>query len=186
VKKAQHHQAHGHARKHTAHKKHIHHARNKHHPAHQKAAHHAHKAGHVSTVGHHPKRHLSLGEVACCAAEALASSLRLTGAPVGEDDVLALYWRTASAPGDGASLLDTLRAAQEHGLAGWRPTWQMAGNNIFRPGLPPLIIGLDLPGGSHALTLDACGCCAWSWGGLYRFADLQPGPVEEAWAVSWR
>lgn len=192
MKKAQHHhQAHGHHKKHTHHKKHIHHHRHKHHPVHQKASHHAHKAGHVNTVGHHPKRHLSLGEVACCAAEALAASLRLAGASVSEADVLALYWRTASAPGDGASLLDTLRAASEFGLAGIRPvTWGPAKGPDFMPADIPrqatLVLGLQLPGGSHALTLDACGCCAWSWGELHGLDELGAGPAEEAWAVSWR
>lgn len=196
MKKAQHHQAAGHGKKHTAAKKHVHHARGKHHPAHQKAGHHAHKAGHVKTVGHHPKRHLSLGEVACCAAEALASSLRLAGASVSDADVLSLYWRTASYPSEGATLLDTLRVAQEYGLAGWRPAYralstiEKVNSSSFAPSFEVAkeevpVLGLQLPGGPHALTLDRCGCCAWSWGGLYTFAELSPSPVEEAWAVSW-
>src|SRR5258707_14570309 len=45
-------------------------------------------------------RKLALGEsVACCSAEALAASLRLTGRPASDGDVLALHQRTAGRPG---------------------------------------------------------------------------------------
>ena len=44
-------------------------------------------------------RQLALaGGVACCSAEALAASLRLTGHPVSDADVLTLYRRTADGP----------------------------------------------------------------------------------------
>ena len=68
------------------------------------------------------KRKLALGEaVACCAAEALAASLRLTGWPVSDRDVLALYELTAGDEDEGATIEATLEAAAEHGLAGVRP-----------------------------------------------------------------
>ena len=103
---------------------------------HGAAAHHpAHPHKHVTAKKHHTqakkhkgahtqakKRGLAAGSaVACCAAEALAASLRLQGLAVTDDDVLALYWRTASDPDAGASILDTLTAAAESGLAGVRP-----------------------------------------------------------------
>jgi hypothetical protein len=70
------------------------------------------------------KRKLVLGEgVACCAAEALAASLRLAGVPVGDEDVLALYWRTAADAEAGATILETLEAASEFGLDGQEPRW---------------------------------------------------------------
>jgi hypothetical protein len=76
----------------------------------------------VARAKAHPKRKLALGEgVACCSAEALAASLRLAGHAVSDADVLALYWLTASGADDGATILATLEAAQEHGLAGVRP-----------------------------------------------------------------
>ncbi len=68
----------------------------------------------------HKKRGLALDGVACCATEALAASLRLTGWPVTDQDVLALYWLTADDADAGASILATLEAAQEFGLAGRR------------------------------------------------------------------
>lgn len=65
---------------------------------------------------------LAPGDVNCCAAQAVAASLRLAlGVAVHEQDVLALYWRTAGDPDEGASILDTLRAAREYGLSGARP-----------------------------------------------------------------
>jgi len=68
------------------------------------------------------KRKLALGEaVACCSAEALAASLRLTGRRVTDRDVLALYERTADSPDTGASIAATLEAASAHGLGGIRP-----------------------------------------------------------------
>jgi hypothetical protein len=67
---------------------------------------------------------LAPGDVSCCAAQALAASLRLAlGAAVHEEDVLALYWRTAGDPDEGATVLDTLRAAREYGLSGVRPVF---------------------------------------------------------------
>jgi len=201
-------------------------------PAHHKVAHRA---------RHHPKRKLALAEgVACCSAEALAASLRLAGHAVSDADVLALYWLTASGAGDGATILATLEAAQEHGLAGVRPAviherdvsdeWPGAGLrtqhhrelDAFHVGelnfldhrsvalldrdVPlgparldgdgrdigwrdpalvfvhqPIILGLTLPGGEHAVTLDPSGA-VWSWGELYRL----PGTgIEEAWLVDW-
>jgi hypothetical protein len=64
---------------------------------------------------------LNPGDVACCAAQAVAASLWLAlGVRVHEEDVLGLYWRTAGDPDEGASILATLRAAREYGLPGPR------------------------------------------------------------------
>ena len=69
---------------------------------------------------------LALGDgVACCAAEALAASLRLQGVRVSDEDVLALYWHTAGDPDSGASIVATLEAAWRFGLGGVRPAWYM-------------------------------------------------------------
>ena len=76
-----------------------------------------HKSAHASK-----KRGLALGDsVACCAAEALAASARLQGFRVDDEDVLALYWHTASDPDAGASIMATLEAAWRYGLGGVRP-----------------------------------------------------------------
>jgi hypothetical protein len=87
---------------------------------------------------------LSPGDVPCCAAQALAESLRLAlGAVVPEQDVLALYWRTAAGPDEGAPILATLEAAREYGIgghfpAGWRPA---RGLDRERS----VLLGLELP-----------------------------------------
>lgn len=70
----------------------------------------------------HKARTLALGEgVACCSAEALAASLRLAGAAVSDDDVLALHWLAGGGVDTGVSILAALEAAREFGLAGVRP-----------------------------------------------------------------
>ena len=57
-----------------------------------------------------------------CAAVALANHLlAATGLRVSDRDVLDLYWLTADDPEAGASVLATLEAAAEFGLAGIRP-----------------------------------------------------------------
>lgn len=72
---------------------------------------------------HHKKaRGLALDGVACCAAEALAMSLRLAGHPVADADVLALAERTWGwDPDGGTSIEATLDAATCYGVAGQWP-----------------------------------------------------------------
>ena len=136
---------------------------------------------------------LALGDgVACCAAEALAASLRLQGVRVSDEDVLGLYWHTADDPDAGASILATLEAAWRFGLGGVRP-------RRFGPAFPaaeapfgpafamgavahPVILGLELPG-SHAVLADAGGW--WSWGELHDPTEWPDAVVESAWAVTW-
>ncbi|HEX7163337.1 MAG TPA: hypothetical protein VF223_19130 [Trebonia sp.] len=134
---------------------------------------------------HHKKRGLAVTDgVACCAAEALAASLRLAGRTVSDEDVLELHWRTASGPEGRASILATLKAASWHGLAGVRPSyrpWDEKRDSVSGH----LIIGVQLPGGPHTLTVDPSGQ-VWSWGELHDLAGLGAGPVEEAWAVTWQ
>lgn len=153
------------------------------------------KSVHIAPVHHHhhrppkkpKKRKLSIGDVSCCSAEALAASLRLQGVPVGDEDVLALYWHTASDPDAGAFISDTLEAAAEYGLAGWRPRHI----EVFRPELQydpallksPFILGATLPGGTHALAADAGAW--WSWGEPYCPCSFPRAVIEEAWSVRW-
>lgn len=78
---------------------------------------------------HGKKRGLALTpvDVACCAAEAVAESLRLAlGVVATGDDVLELYFHTAGDPDEGASILATLHAAATFGLAGARPEFGLA------------------------------------------------------------
>ena len=128
---------------------------------------------------------LALGDgVACCAAEALAASLRLQGVRVSDEDVMALYWHTAGDPDAGASIQATLEAAWRFGLGGVRPAWYMeaATGELLYAGNAPLILGLELPG-PHAVLADNGGW--WSWGELHDPAEWPDAVVESAWAVTW-
>lgn len=127
-------------------------------------------------------RALSLGEVSCCSADALAASLRLAGWPCGPADVLALYKLTADSPGAGASVVATLEAAYAHGLCGVRPEFEPVNLAEFPGEFPGLILGLDMPEGPHTVTLDPSGA-VWSWGGLYDLTG--EAVIEECWAVTW-
>jgi hypothetical protein len=106
--------------------------------------------------------------VACCSAEALAASLRLTGRPVSDEDVLALYWHTARDEDAGASILATLEAAGEFGLAGVRPV-------SFGPVSVP---SLDVPEQGEPLLRGSfhLGCPE----GIRDEGDLHLGPVHAA------
>ncbi len=120
-------------------------------------------------------------DVALCSARAVAESLRLTlGVPVSHDDVLALYWLAADDADAGASILATLGAAQEHGLAGHYPAqWRPA-----RCGDRSTILGVVLPGGEpHAIT--TCDHVLWSWGEPHYPAAFRGAVIDEAWAVTW-
>ena len=162
----------------TASRKHKAAAKKKHQPTA-----HAKHLQHVAHEEHIGKAPLLVGDVACCSAEALAASLRASGATVADEDVLSLYWRTARDPDSGASLLATLRAASEFGLAGHRPRW-------FRPftsldAEPGRLIHTELPGGPHSLYIDPAGRGVWSWGDIYDVRDLKAGPPLEVWVVAW-
>jgi hypothetical protein len=186
--KAAHHK--GHTHKHAHHNvKHRHHTA-KHHPVHHrkhatKHAHHVHaKATHA---GHAKARGLALspGDVACCTAEALAAALCLQGVSVSDEDVLALYWHTASDPDAGASILATLVAAWRFGLGGIRPAWYMeaATGELLTASTAPLILGLQLPEGPHTVLAEDGRW--WSWGEPWCPCDFPDAVVEEAWAVEW-
>ena len=205
------HAAKGHTHKHAASRKH--HARTtKHHPK---------VLGHViggNVVGgrahtkakhpHHAKG-LALvpGDVACCTAEALAASLRLSGWPVGDQDVLALHKLTGADDERGAPILATLEAASAFGLAGCQPYRVIDGSlghldvHFGRAGVievphadelshvgdrviheSSLILGLDLPG-PHAVLATPDGW--WSWGELWCPCEFPDAVIEEAWEVSW-
>jgi hypothetical protein len=158
----------------------------------------------------HPRRQLALGSaVACCSAEALAASLRLTGHAVSDADVLALYLRTTRDLDAGASILATLEAAGEFGLAGVRPV-SFALAEMFEHVQPPLgggfhlgcpegirgdgdlhigpvhassvILGLALPA-PHAV-LDT-GTEWMSWGESWPAWTFPDAVTEEAWEVTW-
>jgi len=166
-----------------------------------KAAHAAHLAhvahlAHLAHIGKAPKaapvkRQLALGAgVACCAAEAVAASLRLSGRPVSDADVLALYRRTADGPDTGATILATLEAAARYGVASYSVAdFRPVNLGEVMPDAPlprvtgaGLILGLELPG-PHAVLDDGLGW--WSWGELYDPACWPDAAIEEAWTIEW-
>jgi hypothetical protein len=173
----------GHTGKHAG--THKHHAHgSKHHPSKQPVHGHGGVQQHVHVKAKHHKHARGLavapGDLACCAAEAVAASLRLAGWPAGDDDVLALYGLTADATGAGATMLATLEAATEYGVAGKRP-------RSFGPAPalgPGVILGLALPEGRHFVTDD--GESWWSWGEAYcPCCEFPAAVIEEAWEVAW-
>ena len=151
---------------------------------HKAAKHHAKASKHKGTVA----RGLAAGaEVASCAAEALAESLRLLQRPglsVTSADVLDLFRRAGGDPDAGAPVLATLEAASEFGLAGVRPAGYAPVIEFLDSRYPvSLILGVDLPG-PHAVLATPEGW--WSWGELYcPLCEFPDAVIEEAWAVSW-
>jgi hypothetical protein len=129
-------------------------------------------------------RALSIGDVSCCTATALARSLRLSGWPVDDADVLALYKLTADSPDAGASILATLDAAYVFGLAGVRPvSFQLAvPGELEDSRFANLLLGLELPEGPHTVLACTSGD-VWSWGDVYSLGD--EAVIEEAWEVTW-
>jgi hypothetical protein len=163
------------------------------------------RAANLKKAKQHPRRQLALGEgVACCAAEALAASLRLRGLPVTDDDVLALYWHTASDPDEGATIWATLEAAARYGVAGYavagfRPagleevmphgTPDSTSAELRLPGVrrrhatrAGLILGLDLPGPHAVLDTGS----EWiTWGASWPAWAFPDAVIGEAWTVEW-
>lgn len=153
-----------------------------------KAARHASalKAAKTRAVNAKKARQLSLGSaVACCSAEALAASLRLSGWPVSDADVLALYLRTTRDLDAGAPILATLEAAAEYGLAGMRPlTWECVNPAISITGIftPLTILGLALPAPHAVLDTGS----EWiTWGEAWPAWAFPGIVIEEAWLVDW-
>ena len=109
---------------------------------------------------------------------------RLAGSIISDSDVLDLYLRTAADLDSGASILVTLEAAARYGVAGYAvASFQPVDLAEIINFNSPLILGLELPEGPHAVLDD--GSSWWSWGEPYDL-DAFPGAViEEAWAVTW-
>lgn len=178
------------------------------HAHHKAATGHAHKHHKAHKHHHIAKKHkgqvhrgLAIGDAAaCCAAEALAASLRLAGLSVADEDVLALYFNTARHPDEGASIEETLEAAWLYGLGGVRPAShdqislplgqlhaaalgeldELAARG-FHGG--SLILGVDLPG-PHTVLATPDGW--WSWGELWcPWCEFPDAVIEEAWEVAW-
>lgn len=159
----QHHAKHQPAKKHAAAKK----------PAkHKAAAKHGQKVGQPDGEG-----------VACCAAEAVAASLRLAGHQVTGGQVLELHQLAGGGDDDGVSIGEALSAAWLFGLAGRKPA-DMRHIALDGPLAGSLIVGLELPGGPHAVTVDPGGQ-VWSWGERVPLASLQPQALIDAWVVTW-
>ena len=117
-------------------------------------------------------------DVASCAFEALAVSLRMAGRVVSDADVLDAYWRVTEDPDAGMTLEAALEAAAEFGLAGVRlldarPTRVLADG---------VVVGMDLEQ-RHALTVDGHG--VWTWGAWRPVSCGLLLAADEAWELDW-
>lgn len=141
------------------------------------------KAAHLHAVAKHaghptPAKWSPSLDVACCAVEALAASLRMTGHPVADADVLDLYRRVTDDPDAGMTIETAIDAAAGYGLAGVR----LLGATPARRLGDGVVLGVELAQ-RHAFTVDGHG--VWSWG------DWRPAPcgllaaADEAWALNW-
>ena len=170
-----------------------HHVSHKHKPAHPSVAQLAARkkwsaagshARHVTAVAKHaghaqPAKWTPNADVACCAVEALAASLRLTGREVSGRDVLDLYWRITDDPDRGATIPEALEAAAVHGLAGARLVdARPAGYTA-----PGVVLGLDLVE-RHAVTVDGHG--VWTWGQWRPVSCGLLATADEAWEPIWQ
>lgn len=134
----------------------------------QRAAHRKTVAAKAKAKAHKKPRQLSPGsDVACCTAEAVGTLLGWD-----RDQVLDLYWRTASDPDSGATILDTLLAA---GYS--RPVPHAAPHDTGSA----LILGVELPG-PHAIAVTPDGTW-WSWGEPFNARDWPELIIEEAWCL---
>jgi hypothetical protein len=175
----------GHTSKHSTTSKHTSGKSSKHSPAKQKKPHQKTANAGVQTVGTAAKPPAKLklaagGEVACCAAESLAASIRVAGGSVADDAVLALYAATAADPDEGQSLRAALRAACRRSLGGYYPAFEPVAVTDPRA----VLLGTDLPG-PHAVCVGTDGCW-WSWGQDHDPAEWPGAVILEAWAVTWR
>lgn len=138
------------------------------------------RAANAKKAKAHPRRQLALGEgVACCYAEAVAASLRLSGRPVRDSDVLALHRLAGGSDDAGGPIVAALEAAYEFGLAGVRPV-SFGPVDLDDPAA--LILGLKLPA-SHAV-LDT-GSEWITWGERWPAWAFPDAVTEEAWEVTW-
>jgi hypothetical protein len=180
---------HGHRRKHAGTGKHL--GTGKHRPmsaareaAAKKWAAAGGHAAHLHAVAKHaghpqPAKWSPTTDVACCAVEAMAASLRMAGHVVTDVEVLDLYWRITEDPDAGITLPDAFTAAADYGLAGVRlldaqPAQQL-GDGV--------VLGVDLAE-RHAMTVDGHG--VWTWGAWHQAGCGLFAAADEAWELTWQ
>lgn len=145
----------------------------------QLAAHNAHLHA-VAKHHHHPKpsKWSPHADLAVCAIEALAASLRLTGRTVTDADVVDLYLRVTDDPDAGMRIDQAAEAAAVYGLAGVRlldarPAVRLADG---------VVLGVDLAE-RHALTVEGHG--VWTWGAWRPASCGLLAAADEAWELTW-
>lgn len=134
----------------------------------------------VAKTNKHPKpaKWSPHTDLALCAIEALAASLRLTGHPVATADVVTLYRHVTDDPDAGMRIEQAAEAAACYGLAGVRlldarPAGRLADG---------VVLGVDLTD-RHALTLDGHG--VWTWGTWQPASCTLLAAADEAWELTW-
>lgn len=147
--------------------------------------------GVMKRAKHHPKRKLARSPLLSsgpwilggnnvagnCAAVAVANSLLLaTGIRATDAELLALHDRCGP-----LSISEALAAVAARGLSGIRP---VSFCDVSRTGLPftarGLLLGLEMPGGSHAALGLAGGLVTWG-----ELAGWDDELIDEAWLVTW-
>jgi hypothetical protein len=134
----------------------------------------------VATPNKHPKpaKWSPHEDLAACAIEALAASLRPTGRTVTDADVAELYGRVTDDPDAGMRIDQAIEAAAVYGLAGVRlldarPAPCLADG---------VVLGVDLAE-RHALTAEGHG--VWTWGEWRPASCGLLAAVDEAWELTW-
>lgn len=178
---------HGHTKKHAGGTKHAGSAKHKPSKAQQAARKKFQQAGahatHLHAVAKHaghpiPKKWTPLADVSCCAVEALAASLRLTGRTVTDADVLDLYWRITDDPDAGATIEAAIEAAAAFTLGGAR----LLDARPARALTDGVVFGVELEQ-RHALTVDGHGI--WTWGQWRPASCGLLAAADEAWELTW-
>ena len=138
---------------------------------------------HLHAVAKHhkhpkPAKWSPYADLAACAIEALAASLRLTGRTVTTTDVVDLYHHVTDDPDAGMRIDQAVEAAAVYGLAGVRlldarPAARLADG---------VVLGVDLAE-RHALTVEGHG--VWTWGDWRRASCGLLAAADEAWELEW-
>lgn len=119
-------------------------------------------------------------DLGCCVAEAVSTSLRLSGFPVTEQDIISLFWQAGGDQDEGVTIPDMIMTVSESGIV----SCQLEKLDLDAIDLETsdVILGLNLPS-PHAVLATPDGW--WSWGGLFSPCEFPDAIIEEAWSVSW-
>jgi hypothetical protein len=141
--------------------------------------------GVAKAKGRTAKRALALNnDLGCCVAEAVSASIRLSGFPAIDENILNLFWRAGGDPDSGIAIPDMLMTTSESELVSCQLGKLIPLDpDATDPMISNIILGLNLPS-PHAVFATPDGW--WSWGSLFSPYDFPDAVIEEAWEISWR